>query len=131
MKRWILDEQGSLFLEILAAMAIVTIGLIPVIVGFELSPASLDQAGKQMVALNLARARIEPLHAQGAWATIPGPATADPPNPAYPGYTVSVGSQTRTGLPADLKDVTVTVSWSDVKGIAHAVRLTTSVARRP
>jgi type II secretory pathway pseudopilin PulG len=113
-------------LEVVVAVAILSIAVLPILWSFAMAPSARQQAGRTEGALAIARGCLERLHAlKGSeWDAIP-PCTTDQPE-----YTVQQTVTDRPGV-AGLKDVTVTVSWTDLRGEIHSVTLSTSVARRP
>lgn len=132
MWRSLRDERGSLYVEAIVAIAIIAVAIMPILAGYVATGRSQEAAGERQVALNLARARLEQLQAsaRGAWATEVVSRPAQPEPAPYNRYTISQTVALRAGLP-DLKDVTVTVTWTDRFGSATSVTLSTSLARRP
>jgi Tfp pilus assembly protein PilV len=124
------QQQGNILVEGVVAAAILVVALIPIFGSFMLAPQVHRQTGSRTVALNIARARLERLHAlTGAeWDALPPSETA--PDPSDPAYTVTQTVTPRAGL-AGLKDVQVTVTWTDQRGRPQRLTLTTAVARRP
>lgn len=127
-ERRVSGERGSIYIEALLAVAIMAVALIPIFSSFGLGPASEEQAARQIAALNIARAKLESLHtlSQEEWTYL---ADTSAPDTADPAYTVSL-KVTEPDPKLELKDVIVTVSWSDHRGRPESVQLTTSVARR-
>lgn len=125
------DERGNIYVEVLIAVAVLTIGLIPIFGGWSLTAGAQGQTGQKNTALALARANIEPLHALSgtAWDALPASQPIAPPA-ASPGYSITRTVAPRAGQ-TGLKDVTVTVTWVDQKGKSQSIALTTAVARRP
>jgi Tfp pilus assembly protein PilV len=119
------DERGSIYVEAVIAAAVLAVGLLPVFGGWTMVSRAQDQTGRTNQALAIARGYTEKLHALSgaAWDALPPAPFPDS------GYTVTETAVPRTGA-TGLKDVTVTVSWTDGKGQSHAVTLATSVARR-
>ncbi len=122
------DQQGSLLVEALVGVAILAVALVPIFSSFWVAPAAQSQAGRQAVALAIARSRLETLHAlaPSAWDALAS--TGPTPDPVQPDYRVAVTVAPST---PGLKDVTVTVTWQPAGGAPGSVTLTTSVARRP
>jgi len=58
---WLRSERGSVYLEALIALAILTLALLPVLTTYTVFPASQRDAGDRLAALNLARAQLEML----------------------------------------------------------------------
>lgn len=124
------SARGSLLVEALVGMAILSVALLPIFAGFMTGPAAQRQAGQHLAALNIARARLESLHTltPREWDGLTP--TGPTPDPAQPEYDVALAVAPRPDL-SGLKDVTVTVAWVDGRGNRSAVSLATAVARRP
>ncbi|HYF91773.1 MAG TPA: hypothetical protein VD969_05975 [Symbiobacteriaceae bacterium] len=124
------EERGSIYVEALIAVAIMALGLIPIFGGWSLTAGAQIETGQKNAALAIARAHIEPLHALAGedWDGLPANETIS--DPAHPDYEIL---QTAVARPdqAGLKDVTITVSWTDRRGATQSVTLATAVARRP
>lgn len=130
MRRLWQEQRGNIYIEALVAVAILVVALAPILGGFAMTPAVQEQSGRRLAALNIARGRLESLHALSGPAWDGLDTTAPAPDPRSPDYAVRLTVTPRPGL-TDLKDVTVTVGWADNRGRSHTLDLTTSVARRP
>ncbi len=121
-------QSGSVYVEALVGVAILAVALIPILGSFAVTPAALDQAAGYAGALNLARGELEALHALSGpeWDAL----TDEGPHPAGAGYTLQREVSLSPEAP-DLKEVRVTVTWTDSRGHPGSVTLTTLVARRP
>lgn len=122
-------QRGSILTETLVAAAVLAVALIPIFGSFSLGPATHDLVGRRAAAISIARGEAERLHTltPAEWANLPAHATY--PDPADPTYTVTRSVIERTGV-AGLKDVTVTVAWTDSRGRPQRVDLATAVAGR-
>lgn len=119
------DERGNIYIEAVIAVAVLAIGLLPVFGGWSLTAGAQEQTGRRNKAVAIARSYIEPLHALNstAWESIDL-------NAQNEGFTIARTAALRPDN-AGLKDVWVTVSWTDRKGLTQTVNLVTAVARRP
>lgn len=124
------EERGNIYVEAIIAVAVLAVGLLPVLGGWSVSAGARVQTARQNTALALARAYLEPVHGYGAdtWERMPASVTLQ--DPANTGFTITRTAAVRPDQ-AGLKDVTVTVAWADAKGKVQSVALATSVARRP
>lgn len=126
------DQRGSIYVEALVAIAILAIALIPLIGTWFVTPGAQAQAGQQMVAMNLARAKLEAAHAltPTEWDSLAS--SSEVVERSGLPYTIvsEVTSPTDAGLNAHLKHLRVVVSWTNARGTVQQVVLTTSVARR-
>lgn len=122
------QDQGSIYVEALVALAILSLALIPLVGTFLITPAAHRQAEYQTAALNLARAHLEALHAltPRAWDDLVSDTDYDEVN----GQDYAI-AMVVTQPEEALKQVLVTVSWLDPKGRSGEVSLATAVARRP
>lgn len=129
MKRLWPQQQGGIYVEALVAIAILAVALVPILGTYALTPAAQRQASGYSGAVNIARGRLEALHAltpaewdslsnQTNQVTLDGQA-----------YTVirAVDQPRQEGL----RDVRVTVRWTDPKGVTAEITLATSIVRRP
>ncbi|MFZ5817985.1 MAG: type IV pilus modification PilV family protein [Bacillota bacterium] len=122
-------EAGGIYVEALVAVAVLAIALVPIIGGFAVTPAAQRQASQHAVALNLARGRLEALHglSGAAWDGL-----ADQTElVTLEGQAYSVETDVEDPRAEGLRDVRVTVRWTDARGLTDQVSLVTSVARRP
>lgn len=129
MKRFWRIQAGGVYVEAVVAIAILAIALVPIIGSYAITPAAQRQAAGYSAAMNIARGRLEELHGlpPASWdslTTSTVTVTRDQQS-----YTVTTAvDPPRT---SNLRDVRVTVRWTDPKGIAGEITLGTSVARRP
>jgi Tfp pilus assembly protein PilV len=123
-------ESGSIYLEALIAIAVLSLALLPLIGAFIITPAAHRQAGQQMAALNLARGRLESLHALSgdSWDDLDEETTIE----AVDGqeYTVHLVVEPERPDQEGLRHVRVVVTWTG-RGQERRVSLATAVARRP
>lgn len=108
-------EDGFTLVEVLLALAIIGIVVVPLTALFVENAGSGAEAYSYLRAAYLAQARIEELRALPFSGVVSEPAVAIP---GAPGYLRQVAvTEQRTpmeialGLPARLKQVTVTVTW--------------------
>lgn len=122
------QEEGNLYVEALVALAILSLALIPLLGSFLVTPGAHRQAELQTAALNLARARLESLHAltPRGWDDL----ASDHDYDEVGGQAFEIALEVTQPEEA-LKQVLVTVSWLDPKGRPGEVSLATAVARRP
>lgn len=131
------EQQGSVYIEALVAVAILVVAILPAYSSFVLAPKVQSQASQNLTAMNIARSTLEYYQSISGsqWDCTPPspPALCTPPSPPAPdqtGYTVSVtAAQPDMSLP--LKTFTVTVNWTDSHGQPNNLVLATSIARRP
>ena len=129
MRRFREEIRGGIYIEALVAIAVLTIALVPIIGAFAITPAAQRQAGKHIAAVNLARGRLEALHAISgeefdALIDLSEAVTLD-------GQPYQILTDVDEPREAGLRDVRVTVFWTDSKGAEARLMLGTSVARRP
>lgn len=124
MARRLRSEAGSIYVEALVAMAILSIALIPIFGAFVITPAAQQQAGRRMEALNVARGELERLHSLPGdeWEQLTTATLATPG-----GFTLY-----REVSPPEqgLRQIQVRVTWQSPKGGEQQVTLATAIARR-
>lgn len=129
MRRLRSELAGGIYIEALVAIAVLSIALVPIIGAFAITPAAQRQAGRYVVAVNIARGRMEALHALPGtqWESLSD--MTETVTQEGQAYTV----ETDVDAPrADgLRDVRVTIRWTDGKGADARLTLGTSVTRRP
>lgn len=124
--------EGGVYVEALVAVAILAIALVPIIGSYAVTPAAQRQAAGYVAAMNIARGRLEELHSlpptgPDSWESlVSGTTTVQRDQQTY--TVITTVDPPRT---PNLKDVRVTVRWTDPRGITAEITLGTSVARRP
>lgn len=123
------EMTGGIYIEALVAMAVLTIALVPIMGAFAITPAAQRQAGRYVVAVNLARGRLEALHAlPGAeWESL----SDRTETVIQEGQAYRVETDVDAPRQEGLRDVRVTIRWTDGKGADARLTLGTSLARRP
>lgn len=123
-------EGGSIYVQTLVAVAILSLALIPLFGAFIISPAAHRQAGQQTAALNLVRGRLESIHALtgDAWDDLTDETTTEVVDGLEYQIRLAVGPESPDQ--EGLRHVRVIVTWTD-RGQEHRVSLATAVARRP
>lgn len=129
MRRLRTEQTGGIYIEALVAIAVLSLALVPIIGAFAITPAAQRQAGRYVVAANLARGRLEALHGlSGAlWESLSD--TAETVTQEGQAYTVETDVEPPRA--EGLRDVRVIIRWTDGKGASARLTLGTSVARRP
>lgn len=125
-------KKGFTLLEVLITIIILTIGVIALTSAFSSGILAATDAENVDLALNIAQAKMEEIKNAGyASLADSGPAAADTdPNSPLSRFDVTVDA----GVPADPRQVDVTVEWEAQSGVKHgqipsvSITLTTQLA---
>ncbi|MGI6678591.1 MAG: type IV pilus modification PilV family protein [Dehalobacterium sp.] len=117
MKRKIQNDSGFTFVEVIVAMVIIMIGLIPLLGLFNSGLKNYDRSTKTTVALHIAEERIEELGERDL--SKPVDDTDWPSVPGFNGYSKVTEVE---GLEFEFYAVEVTVKWGSL-GQEHEISL--------
>lgn len=129
MKRVWRQQQGGIYVEALVAIAILAVALVPILGTYAITPAAQRQASGYSAAINIARGRLEALHAltPAEWNSL----SNQTDQVTLEGEAFTVIRAVDPPRSPGLRDVRVTVRWTDPKGVTAEITLGTSVVRRP
>lgn len=112
------SEAGYSLVEVLAAIVILTIAIIPMVTMFDVGLRSATTSGNYDKARALANSNLETVKAQGVSSII----GSDCPVPPGSSFGCQVGTSPGSGELFGLTEITVTVDWGatnsyEVKGV--------------
>lgn len=111
------------------AIAILAIALVPIVGSYAVTPGAQRQAAGYAQAMNIARERLEELHSLSAagWDSLSSSSTSIQRD----AQSYSVSTRVEAPRTDNLRDVWVTVRWTDPRGRTEEITLGTSIGRRP
>jgi Tfp pilus assembly protein PilV len=123
------NELGITFVEVLAAMVILTIGILGMAPMMVISISANEFSDDVTTIASAAQDRLEEMIGRGSFATIPYVDCETFDNEKYEVVSVVLDHSVDPGIPDNVYEINVTMNWTDHSGIDRSLTFSTYTAK--